>query len=79
MTTKKTTNKIPTDPEERRAYFQKMGSKGGKNSAASENAVRPFRDVKGLAQKAGSASGYTFKRKTTKTPKQGSVENQNAE
>jgi len=56
-------NKIPTDPIERKRYFAELGSRGGKSSAKSEKKVRPFRDVPGLAQKAGSVSGYTFKRK----------------
>lgn len=57
------TNKIPTDPKERKAYFRELGSKGGQNNAKSDNAVRPFRDKPGLAKKAGSVKGYTFKRK----------------
>ena len=56
-------NKIPTDPDERREYFRNIGKKGGENSATSDKAVRPFRDKPGLAKKAGSTRGYTFKRK----------------
>lgn len=54
---------VPTDPEERKAYFSALGKKGGENNARSDKAVRPFRDKPGLAKKAGSVSGYTFKRK----------------
>lgn len=54
---------IPTDPAERKKYYAELGRRGGQKSAQSPNAARPFRDVPGLAKKAGSAKGYTFERK----------------
>lgn len=58
-----TQNKIPTDPEARKAYFREIGRRGGKKNATSPKAVRPFSDTPGLAKEAGSTKGYTFERK----------------
>ncbi len=46
---------IPSDPDERREYFRKLGSRGGSATAESDNAVRPFKD-KELASAAGKSS-----------------------
>lgn len=56
MTAKK---KRSRDPE----FMRKIASKGGRKRSESEKAFYPFRDVPGLAKKAGSTKGYTFKRK----------------
>lgn len=56
MTAKK---KRSRDPE----FMRKIAAKGGKNRSESPNAFYPFRDVPGLAKKAGSTKGYTFKRR----------------
>ena len=53
---RKTRRKV--DPE----FMRKIGSKGGKKST-----FRGFRDVPGLAQKAGSTRGYKWGEKGGKT------------
>lgn len=50
----------------RREHMRRIGKMGGMAAAKSGKAHRPFRDVNGLAAKAGSKKGYTFKRRTTK-------------
>lgn len=58
MTAKK---RVKRDPE----FMRKIASKGGKARSKSEKAFYPFRDVPGLAKKAGSTKGYNFKRKSS--------------
>lgn len=56
-------NKPKQTDEERLAFMREIASRGGKARSKSNKAHYPFRDTPGLAKKAGSTSGYTFKRK----------------
>lgn len=60
MTQQKQT-KPKRDPE----FMRQIARKGGEANAKSPNRVVPFRDIPGLAKKAGSVRGYTFKRKSS--------------
>lgn len=55
-------SKIPTDPEQRKAYFKEIGSRGGRKTIENGTANRPFSDPE-FARKAGKMRGYKFNRK----------------